>query len=100
MNDILSVQRKEKGSNTKYSVRCHKVVKLYNSDMCGSWADLMEHHNAAYLLDRKSSVRFCLRIFLDLMDIECANSYLTYDMKHSTKLCLLDYKIGITKNLI
>ena len=100
MNDILSVQRKEKSLKTKPSVRCHKVVNLSNSDMGGSWVDLMNQHNAAFLLDRNSSVRFCLRIFFDLMGIECVNSYLTYGMKHSTKLCLLDDKIGITKNLI
>ena len=34
MNDI-SVQRREKGSKTKYSVPCPKVVKLYNSSMGG-----------------------------------------------------------------
>ena len=35
---------------------------------------------AAYRLDRKSSVRFCLRIFFDLIDMACANSYLIYNM--------------------
>ena len=35
MNDILSVQRREKGSKTKSLVPCPKVVKLYNSGMGG-----------------------------------------------------------------
>ena len=39
MNDISSVQRRYKGSKTKSSVPCPKVIKLYNSDMGG--VDLM-----------------------------------------------------------
>ena len=39
MNDIVS-ERREKGSMTKSSVPCPKVVKLYNSDMGG--VDLMD----------------------------------------------------------
>ena len=56
LNDILSVQRKEKSSKTKSSVACPKVVKLYNSGMGG--VDVMDQHTAAYRLDRKLSVRF------------------------------------------
>ena len=40
MNDILSVQRREKGSKTRSLVSSPKVVKLYNSDMGG--IDLMD----------------------------------------------------------
>ena len=75
-----------------------KVIKLYNSGMGG--VDLMNQRTAGYHLDRKSSVRFYLRIFFDLMDIACVNSYLTYNMKHPNKLSLLDYKIIVAKNLI
>ena len=98
MNDILSVQRREKGSKTKSSVPCPKVVKLYNSGMGG--VDLMDQLTGAYRLDRKSSVSFYLHIFFDLMDIACINRYLIYDMKHPNKLSLLDYKIVVAKNLI
>ena len=41
MNDILSVQRREKGSKTKSSVPSPKVVKLYNSGIGG--VDVMDH---------------------------------------------------------
>ena len=98
MSDILSVQRRENGSKTKSSVPCPKVVKLYNSGMGG--VDLMDQRNAAYRLDRQSSVRFYSRIFFDLKDIACVNSYLIYNMKHPNKLSLLDYKIVVVKNLI
>ena len=33
MNDMLSVQTREKGSKTKYLVPSFKVIKLYNSSM-------------------------------------------------------------------
>ena len=97
INDILSFQRREKGSKTKSSVPCPKVAKLYNNSMGG--ADLMDQHTAAYRLDRKS-FRFYLRIFFDLMNIAFVNSYLICNMKDPNKLPPLDYKILVAKNLI
>ena len=70
MNDILSLQRREKSSKTKSSVPCPKIVKLYNSGMVG--IDLIDQRTVAYRLHQKSSVRFYLRIFFDLMDIACS----------------------------
>ena len=58
MNDILSVQRRERGAKTKSSVPCPKFVRLYNSGM--GVADLIDRRTPAYRLDRKSSVRFYL----------------------------------------
>ena len=98
INDILSVQRREKGSETKSLVPCPKVVKLYNSSMGGF--DRTDQHTTAYHLDQKSSVRFYLCIFFNLMDITCVNSYLIYNMNHPNKLPLLDYTIVVAKNLI
>ena len=83
MKRILSVQRREKGSNTKCSVPWTKFVKLYNSGMGG--IDLMDQRTAADRLDRKLFLRFYLRIFFDLMDIACVNNYLIYNMKHPNK---------------
>ena len=60
----------------------------------------MDQRTTAFPLDRKSSVRFYLRIFFDLMDITYVNSYLIYNMKHLNKLSLLNYKSVVTKNLI
>ena len=50
--------------------------------------DLMDQRTATYCLDRKSSVRFYLCIFFDLMNIACINSYLIYNMKHPNKLLM------------
>ena len=47
----------------------------------------MDQRTAAYRLDRKSSVRFSLHIFFDLMDIEIVSSYLIYNM-NTLKSCL------------
>ena len=98
MNDILSVERREKDSKTNSWLPCPKFVKRYSSGMGG--VDLMDQRTAAYRLDRKSSVRFYLRIFFDVMDIACVDSYLIYNMKHSNKLSLLRYKIVVAKTLI
>ena len=92
MDDILSVQRREKGSKTNSSVPFPKVVKLGSSGMVR--VDLLDQRTAAYRLNWKSSVRFYLHIFFDLMDIACASSYLIYNMKHPKELSLLP------KNLI
>ena len=98
MDDVSSVQRREKGSATKSAVPCPTVVKLCTNGM--GRVDLLDLRIAAYQLDRKSSVRFYLRIFFDLLDIACVNSFLVYNMKHRKQLILLDYKIVIAKNLI
>ena len=95
MNDILPFQRREKGSKAKPSVPCLMVVKIYNSDMGG--VGLMNQGIGAYRLDRKSSVRFYLRIFFDLMDIACVNSS---NIEYPKKLFLLDYRTFFAKNLI
>ena len=98
MNEILSVQRREKGSKMKSSVPCPTFFKLYN---CGKGGvDLMDQHTAAYRLDGKSSVRFYLHIFFDLMDIACVNSYITYKMKHPNHLSVLYFEIFVAKNLV
>ena len=83
---------------TKSAIPCPTVVKLCNNGMGG--IDLMDQQTAAYQLDRKSSVRFCLRIFFDLLDIACVNSFLVYNTKHPKQLIFLDCKIVIAKNLI
>ena len=56
MNDILSVQRREKGSTTKSSVPSPKVVKFYNSGM--GRVDLMDQRPAAYRLDESHLLDF------------------------------------------
>ena len=98
MDDVLPVQRRLKVSAAKCSIACPTVVKLYDNDMGG--VDFMDQRTAVYQLDRKSSVRFYLRMFLDLLDIVCVNSFLVSNMKHPKQSTLLDYKTVIANNLI
>ena len=98
MNDLLSVQRRKKGSKTKSSVTCNKVVKPYNSSM--GRVNLLDQCTTPYYLDWKSSVRFYLHILFDLIDMACVKSYFIYNMKYPNKLPLIDYKIVVAKNVI
>ena len=77
------------------------LVLRLSSFIIAAWVvNLMDQRTGTCRLDRKSSITFYLRIFFDLMDIACINSYLIYNMKHPNKLFLLDYKIVVAKNLI
>ena len=75
MNDILPVQGREKKFKDQVLVPCSKIVMLYNGSQGG--VDRTDQRKAAYRLDRKSSVRFYLRIFFDLMDIAFFKSFIT-----------------------
>ena len=78
-----------KGSATKSAIPCPAVVKLYNNGVRGVY--YMDQRTAAYQLDCKLSVRFYMRIFFDLLDIACVNSFLVYNMSHPKQLILFDY---------
>ena len=62
--------------------------------------DLVGQRTATYHLDRKSSVRFYLRIFFDLMDVACANGYIVYNMLQPSDITLLNFKIAVATHLI
>ena len=87
MESTSNVLRRQKGSASKMQVACPDVIKTYNKGMGG--VDLMDQRAAAYRLDRKSSVRFYLRIFFDMMDVGCANSFIAYNMMHPNHLIYL-----------
>ena len=57
--------------------------------------DLVDQRTAAYHLDRKSSIRFYLKISFYLMDVGCASSYIAYDILHLDDLTLLNFKIAV-----
>ena len=71
---------------------------MYNQGMGG--VDLIDQRTAAYHLDRKSRVRFYLRIFFDLMDVACVNRFVVNNMLHPNDLTLLDFKTIIATYLI
>ena len=50
--------------------------------------------------DQKSTIRFYLCMFFDLMDVACANSYIVYNMRHPNDLALLGFKTIVSTYLI
>ena len=93
MNDQFRGEKRVQRPSLRFLVL--RLSRLYNSGMGG--VDFMDKSFVAYRLDRKSSVRFYLRIFFKLMDIAMCQCY---NMKHPNKLSLLDYKIVVAKHLI
>ena len=69
---------------------CPDVVKIYNKGIGD--IELTDQRDAAYHLDRKSTIRFYLCIFFDLINVACANSYIVYNMIHPSDLTLLHFK--------
>ena len=94
-----TVQRRAKGSTTKASINCPNIIKLYNAGKGG--VDLLDQRVAAHRLDRKCKLRFCLRIFFDLIDIACTNGCIVFNMLyHEKKISTLDFIIAVAKSLI
>ena len=98
MQTKSSVQRQVRGSAAKVNVSCPDVIKFHNKGMGGM--DLLDQRTAAYHFDRKSSIRFYLRMFFDLIDVAFANSYIFYNMLHPDDLTLLNFKIAATTYMI
>ena len=97
-NSLATVQRRAKGAANKITVNCPTLVKQYNSGMGG--VDLMDQRTAAYRLDRRSKVRFYLRIFFDLLDIACVNSFIVYNKLNPNQLNMMDFKVIVAERLI
>ena len=90
--------RRQKESASKIQVPRPVVVKIYNKGIGG--VELINQKAEAYNLDQKSSIRFYLCIFLDLMNVACANSNILYNMTHPNDLTLLHFKIIVSTYLI
>lgn len=70
-------------------------IKIYNKGMGG--VVLVDRRTFAYYLDRKSSIRFYLRTFSDLMGIACAKCL--YCLQHASSF-IVNYKIEIVTHMI
>ena len=92
MATTSTVPLQQKGSASKNT--CPSVITMYNKGMGG--VSLIDQSTTAYHLDRKSTIRFYLRIFFDLMDVAYANSDIVYKLATYVKcteqgifLCLI-----------
>ena len=80
------VQCLVKGSVGKVSVSCPDVIKLYNKGITGVY--LVHQRSSAYHLDRKSFIKFYLRIFFDLMDVACVSLCIVCNMLRPDNLAV------------
>ena len=96
MQSTSTVQTQMKGSATKVTVPFPDFLKMYIKGMSG--INYVNHRKVAYHLDRKSSIRFYLRIFFDLLDVACVDVFIVYNMTHQNDLTLLDYKTIVPTN--
>ena len=94
METTSTVILRQKGSASKIQVPCTDVIKMYSKGL-GS-VELIDQRAAAYHLDRKSTIRFYLRIFFKLIDVACANSYIAYNLMLPNDLTLLEFKIIVS----
>ena len=93
----LTVPHRQKGSASKIQVPCPYVIKMYDKEMGG--VNLIDQRAATYHLVRKSTIRFYLRVFFNLVDVACAKSYIVYNMMHPNDLTLLDFKTTLSTYL-
>ena len=76
------INRRVKGSKEKVKVSCPAVIRKYNMYMGG--VDLCDQMKVSYKVDRRSKVRFYLRVFFDFLDINVVNSKTVYEKIQST----------------
>ena len=77
----LKVKRKQAGSAQSLEITCPDIVHKYNKNMGG--VDLMDQKKVTYEVDRKSKIKYYLRLFFDLLDIEINNAHIIYEKLHS-----------------
>ena len=94
-----TVSCQQEGPSSKILVPQPDIIKICNKGMDG--VEVIYQRTVVYHLDRKSTIRFCLHIFFDLMDvIVCSNSYIIYNMMHPNGLTLIDFKTIVSTYLI
>lgn len=77
-----TVKRRKAGSAEKIDVSCPLTVIKYNKNMGG--VDLMDQRKVCYELDRRSTIKYYLRLFFDLFDIAVNNAYVVYTKLHAS----------------
>ncbi|GBP18199.1 PiggyBac transposable element-derived protein 2 [Eumeta japonica] len=102
--EIDTVKRRKAGSADKIDVRCPRIVSHYNKNMGG--VDLMDQRKVCYELDRRSKIKYYLRLFFDLFDISVNNAHTIYTMLHNQKhlegtlLSTLQFRQVVARSLI
>ena len=97
METTSTVPRRKKRSESKIQVPFSEVIKTYKKGKGG--VNLIDQRAATYHLDRKSTIRFYLRIFFNLM-MQPVLSYIVYSMMHPNDLTMLDFKTIVSTYFI
>jgi len=103
-DDVTQVLRRQAGSAEKLRIPCPTIVATYNKYMGG--VDLMDQKKVSYETDRKSKIKYYLRIFFDLFDIAVNNSHCIYVQMNEDRhpaykaITPLEYRQMIARGLI
>lgn len=103
-DEVTHVLRRQAGSAEKLRVSCPTIVTTYNKFMGG--VDLMDQKKVSYETDRKSKIKYYLRIFFDLLDIAVNNSHCIFvqmnEERHPNYKAVtpLEYRQMIARSLI
>ena len=75
-DEVSYVQRRRAGAAEKLRVPCPTIVTTYNKFMGG--VDLMDQKKVTYEVDRRSKIKYYMRLFFDMFDIAINNSHVVY----------------------
>ena len=96
---VQEINRRVKGSKEKVKVSCPAVIREYNTYMGG--VDLCDQMKVSYEVDRRSKVRFYLRVFFDFLDISVVNWKIVYDKIQSTAaMSSMDFRFSLARSMI
>ncbi|XP_040264689.1 piggyBac transposable element-derived protein 4-like [Bufo bufo] len=103
-DDMTHVLRRQAGCAEKLHIPCPTIVTIYNKYMGG--VDLMDQKKVSYETDRRSKIKFYLRIFFDLLDIAVNNSHCIYIQANEERhpeckaITPLEYRQMIARSLV
>ncbi|CAH2108202.1 unnamed protein product [Euphydryas editha] len=98
------VKRRKIGCAQRLDVTCPDIVCKYNKNMGG--VDLMDQKKVTYEVDRKSKIKYYLRLFFDILDIAMNNAYIIYTKLYEEQkvegslLSSLEYRQIIARAMI
>ena len=88
-----------KGSKEKVKVCCPAVTCVYNTYMGRKGP--CDQIKVSYEVDRRSKVRFYLRVFFDFLDISVVKLKIVYDKIQSTAaMSSMDFRFSLARSMI
>ena len=96
---VLSKKSTEESRVQKRKWRyCPAVIREYNTYMGA--VDLCDQMKVSYEVDRRSKVRFYLRVFFDFLDISVVNSKIVYDkIQSTTAMSSMDFRFSLPRSM-